>query len=303
MDTKISNHRISSQVRQFLLDKKVQGLKPTSLAFYKEKLNKFADFCDEHGLQDTAELSATALRAYISWLEEHGHSRGGIHAHYRSLKAFVRWWELETEPAGWRDPFKRVKYSNNNAPLLEPADLDVVQAILDTCENDFMGLRDRAMITMLADTGCRAREYLQIRLEDVDFGSGAVQILNGKRDKGRTVFVGKKTRRLLRRYLKVRGDEPGYLWLTVHGDRLKYAGLRQVLRRRAEMVGLREPSLHSFRRLFAISMLRNGADVYTLQKLMGHESLTVLRRYLKQTQDDIMEGHMRYGPVDNSDDW
>jgi len=63
---------------------------------------------------------------------------------------------------------------------------------------------------------------------------------------------------------------------------------------------LEEPSLHDFRRAFALAMLRNGTDLYTLAKLMGHEGITVLQRYLKQTYQDTEQAHRRAGPVDNS---
>ena len=72
------------------------------------------------------------------------------------------------------------------------------------------------------------------------------------------------------------------------------------MHRRAETAGLKEPSLHSFRRAFAINMLRAGVDIYSLQELMGHADLQVLRRYLKQTNDDIAQAHRIGSPVDNN---
>ena len=82
--------------------------------------------------------------------------------------------------------------------------------------------------------------------------------------------------------------------------RLSYDGLREVLTRRAADAKVEEPSLHAFRRAFALAMLRNGTDIYTLAKLMGHEGITVLQRYLKQTYQDTEAAHRRAGPVDNS---
>jgi site-specific recombinase XerD len=83
------------------------------------------------------------------------------------------------------------------------------------------------------------------------------------------------------------------------GTGLTYWGLCQIARRRAEKAGVPVPSLHSFRRAFALYALKNGADIYSLQRLMGHSGLTVLRRYLKQTEADLLEAHRRAGPVDN----
>ena len=72
------------------------------------------------------------------------------------------------------------------------------------------------------------------------------------------------------------------------------------MRRRASQVGIETPSLHSFRRAFALNMLRAGVDIFSLQKLMGHADLQVLRRYLAQTDEDTLEAHRRGGQVDNA---
>lgn len=82
---------------------------------------------------------------------------------------------------------------------------------------------------------------------------------------------------------------------------MTYTALRGLLRRRAYAAGPRQiPTPHDFRRAFALIMLRNGVDVFALQKLMGHSDLQVLRRYLAQTDQDIQIAHMRGSPVDKS---
>jgi integrase/recombinase XerD len=83
-------------------------------------------------------------------------------------------------------------------------------------------------------------------------------------------------------------------------ERLSYDGLREILNRRAREANVDKPTLHDFRRAFALSMLRNRTDIYTLAKLMGHEGISVLQRYLKQTNLDTEETHRRAGPVDNA---
>jgi site-specific recombinase XerD len=136
---------------------------------------------------------------------------------------------------------------------------------------------------------------------DVDLTSGAVIVREGKGGKSRMAFFGAKSRRELVRYLRHRQDTTpdAPLWTTSGGTRLTYSGLRQIVRRRAEKAGVDTLSLHSFRRAFALYALRNGAHIYSLQRLMGHSDLTVLRRYLKQTEADLQEAHRRAGSVDS----
>ena len=117
------------------------------------------------------------------------------------------------------------------------------------------------------------------------------------------VYLGKKSRLSIRKYLRHREDSDPALWVThprFCSKRLSYDGLREVLSRRATDANAKEPTLHDFRRAFALAMLRNGTDIYTLANLMGHEGIAVLQRYLKQTYQDTEAAHRRAGPVDNS---
>jgi integrase/recombinase XerC/integrase/recombinase XerD len=176
-----------------------------------------------------------------------------------------------------------------------------VHALVAACGSGFSGARDKAIIISLLDTGARATEFLALNLEDLDLAAGSALIRKGKGRKPRMVFLGRKSRRAIRAYLRGRHDSNPALWLTNDGDRMTYAALRGVVRRRAQSAALKhEPSLHDFRRAFAINMLRSGVDVFALQRLMGHADLQVLRRYLAQTDADVQAAHMRGSPVDNN---
>lgn len=89
------------------------------------------------------------------------------------------------------------------------------------------------------------------------------------------------------------------LWVTIDGTRLTYWGLNQIVRRRALNAHTPKPELHDIRRAFALNCLRSGMDIYSLQKLIWHADLQVLRRDLAQTDADISEAHRKASPVDN----
>jgi len=113
------------------------------------------------------------------------------------------------------------------------------------------------------------------------------------------VYLSKKTRLALRKYVQIVGVPQGGLFISKEGSRLTYSGLRMLLRRRSNKAGVVYQSPHSFRRLFALTMLRNGTDIFSLQLLMGHADLQVLRRYLKQVSTDLQEAHLKASPVSN----
>ena len=201
----------------------------------------------------------------------------------------------------WENPIRNVNAPRVHVKPLDPIDMDDIHALLNTCQrHTFTGDRDRAIILALLDTGVRAHEFLNIEIADLNIITGAILIRTGKGRKPRTLFLGRTSRRAARAYLKHHRDINNALWVTKNGEHLAYCGLRSIMRRRASQAGIATPSLHSFRRAFALNMLRAGVDVYSLQKLMGHADLQVLRRYLAQTDQDTLEAHRRGGPVDNA---
>lgn len=282
----------------YLMDCKARGISQNTVTFYRNKLSKFLLFCETRGVKSVLEVDETVLREFLIHLEEGGHNPGGIHAHYRVVRSFLRWVEAEYEPEGWRNPVKRVKAPRVPEQVLEPAKLEVVQKLIEVCGNDFHGRRDEAVFRVLLDTGLRANELLSLNVEDVAPG-GVVTVRHTKGKRPRLVFLGKRTRKALRQYLSKRVDGNQALFVTEEGERLTYFGLRSMVKRRSEQAVVRAPALHSFRRAFAIESLRNGADLISIQRLLGHKDLTVLRRYLAQTGDDLQAVHHRTSPAEN----
>lgn len=281
-------------IEKFLVDRKIEGFTQGTLYFYQKKLALFAQYCRGQAVTGLRQVDADIIRGLLLWLESTGHNEGGRHCVYRAAKTFVRWWANEVEPENWSDPFKKVKAPKLAIEPLQPVAIETVKVMVDTCSTgDRIGARDKAILLFLIDTGVRASELLSIGRGDIDLVFGGILIRQGKGRKPRSVFIGKATKKALRAYLKMRSDSALSLWITESGDQLTYWGLRDVIARRAGLAGVPAPKLHDFRRAFALGMLRAGVDVYTLQRLMGHADLQVLRRYLAQNETDLAEAHRR----------
>ena len=293
---------ISDWAETFLMDRKVQNMSKGTLYFYKAKLKLFQEYCQQIVVNHITQLTPNIVRNYLIYLEGQGHNPGGVHACYRVVKTFLYWWEKEVEPEDWKNPIRKVKAPKIAIEPLEPVSIAQIEKLLEVCSsNEFHNLRDKALLFFLLDTGARASETCAINLADIDLRSGSILIRSGKGRKPRIVFLGKKSRKALRSYLRMwslkdTGEKP--LWITHKGTRLTYWGLNEVVRRRAKEAGIDKPHLHDFRRAFALNFLRNGGDIYSLQKLMGHADLQVLQRYLAQTEEDIKIAHNKYSPVD-----
>jgi site-specific recombinase XerD len=289
---------VHNTVSGFLIDRRSQGLSHNTLRIYTKELGYFLEFLDQQGVVLLEEVTPNVIRLYMLSLSEK-RNPGGCRVAYRVIRTFTYWVEQESD-GEYRSPVRKVKAPKVADQPLMPANLDDLKKMLDTCGKEFFGCRDRAIILCLLDSGCRASEFISVNLVDVDLISGAVLIRAGKGGKIRNVFVGQKAKRVLRSYLRQRNDTNPALWVNDEGERLTYWGLRQIIRRRAERAGVKEPPLHSFRRAFAINMLRAGMDIFSLQKLMGHADLQVLRRYLAQTTADIAQAYRMGSPVDRN---
>ncbi len=287
-------------IDRFLISRRSNGAVKGTIQYYKENLARFNSFCAGRMIEQISQIAPDDIREYMLQLEAEGHNPGGRHIAYRTLRTFLKWYWDEAEPEG-RNPYLKVKAPHIDIEPLTPVPLEDIDKLIDICDKaTLMGARDQALFSMLLDTGCRAQELLSLNIEDLDLSTQSGLVKRGKMGKMRTVFVGKKTRANVRAYLKLRGeDKEPALFITKDGTRLTYAGLRQVVRRRSEQAGISTPPIHSFRRAFAINSLRNGMDVISLQRILGHSSLKVISRYLALVTDDLYEAHSRTNPMDN----
>jgi len=285
-------------LEMFIADRKAQGLAQKSIDFYEHNLNIFIDWCAAQGATNADQLNPDVIRSFFNHWKETGHSNGGIHGVYRSVRALLRWFEQEYEPSGWRDPLRNIKPPRVDIEPLDPVSIEHVRAMVDTCNGGkFTDYRDKAVMLFMLDTGVRAGELLALNIQDID-REGGVLVRKSKNRRPRTVFLGKEARRALRAYLKQRDDVWPALFVADDNERLKESGLRQILVRRAKRAQVPTPSCHSFRRAFALAMRRGGTQVLEIQKLLGHTDPKQIERYLKLDAEDLRDVHNRASPAD-----
>lgn len=301
----LNDDYIDLWIQPFLIDRFERGLSENTIKFYKAELKLFLTFCETVAIKRFSQLTPHEIRVFILWLAQTGHNPGGRHAAYRTLKVFLRWWIEEIEPEGYKNPIAKVKAPKVSREPLEPVSIPEVEKLIFTCqENSFYDLRDKAIFLFLLDTGARATETTNINLDDINLRTGEVLIRCGKGAKSRTVFIGKKTRKAVRAYLRVAkkyiDSEKSPLFITSLGEGLTYWGLNEIAKRRSKQAGIEKVQLHSLRRAFAINALRSGMDMETLRRLMGHADYQVLQRYLLAVTDDLRRSHFKHSPVDNN---
>jgi len=230
----------------------------------------------------------TGLSAFFTWLERDYNIPHAIRGHIPSPKANPP----EIIPLTKRDMRDLLSACNRNAPNRHSPSGQLRST----------RFRDRAIVLFLVDTGVRASELCDLNIGDMDKETGAVQVRHGKGDKPRTVYIGAVTREAIWCYLSKRKlkdvDDP--LFATTKRGPMDRNALRKMLvsaGKRAEITERVTP--HRLRHTFAITYLRNGGDIFTLQRILGHSTLDMVWRYLAIAQVDLASAHRKASPADN----
>jgi len=160
--------------------------------------------------------------------------------------------------------------------------------------------RNRAIILLLLDTGIRASELCDARIQHCDMRNRHL-IVFGKGSKERILPFCARTGQAIWKYLATRKDEEinAALFVTEFGNPFNRDTLLDLLEKIGERAGLAGVNIHRFRHTFAINYLRNGGDPYSLQRLLGHSTLEMVKRYLSLVQADVDRNHKLASPVDN----
>ena len=133
---------------------------------------------------------------------------------------------------------------------------------------------------------------------DVDMQNGLVSVRQGKGQKDRSAVIGATTRRALLAYRRALQESGGPMFQTKAGTRFTGSGLLTIFRRLTKRTGI-HVTPHALRRTFVILSLRNGMDVLHLQAMLGHASLDMVYHYAQMVDDDLIQAHRQYSPVDN----
>lgn len=274
----------------YILDAEARNYSKKTLEFYRGRVGRFVAWLRGHGVTTAAGVQSSHIRSYLA--ERAGLlSATTVHTEARAIRAFLNFCVRE----GWieHSPL-RAGMMPRRPRLVRPALTEPqVRSLLKRSSS-----QESAIILALLDTGLRAAEFCKLNVDDIDVAAGTVTVRQGKGAKDRQAYLGARSRKALLRYWGEMGITDGPAVLTQRGrKRLTPNSLRRTLVRVGEMAGV-DVSPHALRRTFAVFNLRAGVDVYTLARLMGHESIETLRQYLPLVDADIRSAHQRVGIVD-----
>ncbi|MBI4935714.1 MAG: tyrosine-type recombinase/integrase [Actinobacteria bacterium] len=254
---------------------------PATRKVYGTAVAQLTTWLAEHGRPDatTDDVTAGEVRGYLADVLARTSDSTAITRH-GGLQAFWKW--CCQEGLAETDPTALVEKPRRSMPVVPVLQDDQVKAILATCERDFYGIRDEAVIRMLLGTGMRRGECAGLSLADVDLKAQTAHIVRGKGGKGRVVYFPDHTALALRRYLRARAlhrlAHLEALWLGKE-QAFGGAGIQQMLQRRAAWAGVERANPHAWRHLFAHSWLSKGGTEGSLMASAGWSNRAMIDRY------------------------
>ncbi len=278
-----------------------RGLALNTVMAYGRDLDHFSDWVAGGGLGDYLRPTILDLSRYIGHLREKDLAPPSVARMLVALKMFYRFLRLEertddatvellSSPSLW----DRIPH------VLSPEMVDRLLASPLPAERFY--LRDRALLETLYATGCRASEVVGLRLEDLHLDHGFLKA-NGKGGRQRVVPLGRAAVSALTRYLQeqrpglMRGADVPWMFLSRAGRRLTREVLWALVKKYVKRAGLNpRTSPHSLRHSFATHLLAGGADLRTVQELLGHASIRTTQTYTRVDQDRLRKIHRQFHP-------
>jgi len=277
------NKYIEKFIRYLEIEK---NYSPHTVLNYKIDLKDFYKFLGESGIEKVDYL---LLRKYLAVLKEKSLGNASVGRRLSALRSFFKFLTresyIETNPILMLSSPKLDKHLPQFMTESEAAKL--IESAFAKNDADESGLRDRAILETFYSSGLRISEVAGLNLEDVDFISGILKI-RGKGKKERIVPIGEAALVAIRKYLDQRRKPNLALFLNKNKKRLTTRGIRGIVAKYIHAMGMRQGvSAHTLRHSFATHLLNRGADLRTVQELLGHANLSTTQIYTHMTTDRL----------------
>lgn len=278
-----------------------KGLSENTLESYGRDLKKFLLFIESRGITSAREIRYGDILDFMTHSREEGLGATSIVRSMVSVKQFFKY--LLSEKVLSEDPTAHIKTPKMKKAIPGVISLGDVESILGAPdESTPEGLRDAAMLEILYATGIRVSELIGLKLNDVNFELGFV-VVYGKGSKERVVPIGDKARDKLLLYLRdsrpalLKGRESKALFVTRRGAGMTRQGFWKIIKAQALKAGVtKKISPHTLRHSFATHLLERGADLRTIQIMLGHSDISTTQIYTHVESERLKEIHKKYHP-------
>jgi len=298
----MDQQKIPSLVNEFVDYLAVEKrLSPNTLEAYQRDLISFVSYLGCTSNRSLGEMGPEDILSYLSSLRERGLSNSSIARHLVTLRQFYHF--LITEKSEERDPTANIEFPTLWKKLPHVLNYQEVEALLNQPDRRTpLGIRDAAMLELLYATGIRVSELISLTLRDINLEAGYL-ISYGKGGKERIIPMGEYAIQRLQDYLDgvrtryFRGSRSAVLFLNRSGKKLTRQGLWKIIKKYARAAGIKkEITPHTLRHSFATHLLAGGADLRSVQKMLGHADISTTQIYTHLTKEKLRELYDKYHP-------
>lgn len=272
----------------------------TTVRSYEADLEQFQLFIKANNLNYKT-LKKDDIRQYLKYLDDINYKKSSISRHLSTLRSFYSY--LVNNNIVKNNIFKTISSPKKDKKLPNYLQYNELEKLLDACDmTSSLGIRNRLIIETLYDTGLRVSELVNIKLEDIDIKNKEIRVI-GKGQKERIVYFGEYEIEILTKYLEdarkelLNGKQSKYLFINHLGNKLTDRGVRLIIDKTISKACLKHKiSPHSLRHTFATHLLNEGADLKSVQELLGHSSLSTTQIYTHVSNERLRSVYLKSHP-------
>ena len=275
--------------------KYIRGYQENTINSYLIELTKYSSYLKEKKINYLT-ISKDEIYAYLKYLDDLGYKNSSVARHLSALRGFYDY--LKREGLINTNIYKLIKNPKLEKKLPNVLNEEEIDKIFAFPKDEKpKNILTRVLFEVIYATGIRISEFINIKESDIDFTEGSIRVL-GKGKKERIVYFGEYASLALKDYLvvreKIKKEDTDYLFLNVSGYRLKRRSAEQIVYDWINNVSINHHiSPHTLRHTFATSLLTHGADIRTVQELLGHEKLGTTQIYTHLTSDYLKEEYFK----------
>ncbi len=308
----VTTTSIESLAKGYILNCRSEGKSPKTIAIYEIVLKNFIWYCKGNKFPEAHQLTAVHIRHFLWYLSTESNRWGNnnpaarkpasqttVSDYYRALHSFFSW--LTREQLIPNNPLTNLKKPKPEKRIIQALTAGELDRLFKECSrNNALDVRNKAILSILLDCGLRVSELASLNLDDVNIDNGSLLVKHGKGNKQRVVRIGVKAQKILWKYVTLyRKGNGNSLFLNRSGEPLDVIGVKILIKRLGNRAKVKVHP-HQLRHTFAISFLRAGGDVFSLQYLLGHSTLQMTQRYLQSLNaNDAANAHKKFSPLDN----
>lgn len=276
-------------------------LSKNTLESYKRDIEQFFQYLQEKQIHDMKDTNKTTVITYLLYLQKKGKATSTISRNLASIRSFSQF--LLSEKYISKDPTINLETPKSEKKLPSVLSLKEVELLLSQpAENTEKGIRDKAMLELLYATGIRVSELVSLDFNNLSLDMGYIRCLGGS-SKDRIIPIGTMAKNAMENYINncrhklIKEEEEPALFVNYHGYRLTRQGFWKIIKSYTQKAKINKKiTPHTLRHSFATHLIQNGADLRSVQEMLGHSDISTTQVYTLITKNKIKDVYNKAHP-------